>query len=132
MPVNTDVKGKGKAVDEVAAENAAWDEAFAQFTPVTSDQQSEQQQQQSDEGNQADDDLVRDINAQWRRMHDQVVEQAETDKELAQWEAQFGAQLESPEDYLSAGTKPYSSLEELQQNPPEWEWLSEQRVCNGF
>lgn len=131
QPIGQDSKGKGKAAeaDLLAADNHAWEQAFAQFSPPAVSEQDQRAQPQ--ESQEEEDDLVKNINAQWRDMHNSVRDSAQSDVDLAAWESQHSSVMQQlndeGEDYLSAGRRPFS-IEEMQQNPPEWQWLSEERV----
>lgn len=133
--MNHDLKGKAPASTESFLSNEAWDDAFEQFSQLPQNSNITEEDQKVPLRSEEDDMFVDHVNAQWRKMHDQTLEQSNAAKEMAAWEAQYGAHMD---DDVHAGydlpplqtdeqQRPFS-VQELQEHPPQWDWLSEERV----
>ena len=131
----TDLKGKGKLVE---LDEKDWE---AQFAKISNSEPLEtatvppaftvNEDSIEDELNVTDEELLKNLESTWKNLSSTLNSQSMTEKELADWEAQYGSKLAEEndplydyggDDLLSAQTKLYDmrDLDATLANPPEY------------
>jgi peroxin-5 len=124
-------EGKGKQKAEESrfvelADDKAWDAAFASNTTPTVQELKEQEPILDPEAE--DDPLTANLDAEWRRMQSDLNNYSAMDKEMAEWEAQYGSQFVNQDGDYSLHTADTFDFEELVQNPPVYEFQQEENM----
>jgi peroxin-5 len=122
-------EGKGKQKAEEGrfvelADDKAWDAAFEKIAapPQVSLPDA------VEEPDVDSDPMAAQLDAEWRRMQSDLNSYSAMDKEMAEWEAQYGSQFANPDGDFSFSNRDAFDYDELLRNPPVFEFQQEENA----